>query len=448
MLEKITSFITGIMVAIGGFFTPTPMQDAPIEPAPIQEESFGAFSPVAGGTYRLKTSIGTSDTTIILSAFTEPITGNPLTMTSLATDIGYATIDPQSSTRKEFVSFTGITQNADGSATLSGVSRGLGFQSPFTASSTLRKSHPGQSIFILSDSPQLFSEYARRRSNETITGQWTFTTFPITPSTTPATVTTSGQVELATGGEAASSTLTGDSGALLALHTGISTSSAPASGNVVVVTGDDGDIDAGFIPALYATVSTTIFSTIGTSTYSKPSGLRQLVVEMCGAGGGGFTANDGGGADAVGTGGGAGGYLKKFFAASAVPDSVSIFVGTGGATDSAGGQTKFGGVATTSGGSAGSETTAQAQGGAGGTATGGNINIVGQDAPAVYGNVFSGAGADSFFGSGGDPITAASTDGNPGVGFCSGGSGARDTSNFIRAGGVGSSGVVIITEFF
>lgn len=278
MLEKITSFITGIMVAIGGFFTPTPVQDAPIEPAPIQEESFGAFSPVAGGTYRLKTSIGTSDTTIILSAFTEPITGNPLTMTSLATDIGYATIDPQSSTRKEFVSFTGITQNADGSATLTGVSRGLGFQSPFTASSTLRKSHPGQSIFILSDSPQLFNEYARRRSNEIITGQWTFTTFPITPSTTPATATTSGQVELATGGEAASSTLTGDSGASLALYTGISTSSAPASGNVVVVTGDDGNIDSEFLGSdvnnrVSLTASTTFTgATLPQASYITASG--------------------------------------------------------------------------------------------------------------------------------------------------------------------------------
>jgi hypothetical protein len=183
MLAAIKSFVVGVALSIGSFFgivsedTTVIPQETPVVVQQDQaEEDLGSFSPAAGGTYRLKTSIGTTDTTITLSSFKEPVTGNLITMTSLASDIGYATVDPQSATRKEFISFTGITQNNDGTAVLTGVSRGLSFQSPFTASSTLRKAHPGQSILILSDSPQLFSEYARRRYAETITEQWVFPT--------------------------------------------------------------------------------------------------------------------------------------------------------------------------------------------------------------------------------------------------------------------------------
>lgn len=141
----------------------------------VEKAKLSAFNPAAGDTYRLRSSIGTTDTSISLSEFKTPISSIPITMSVLDSDIGYGTIDPQSSTRKEFISFTGVTQNADGTATLTGVTRGLSFVSPFTASSTLRKSHPGQSIFILSDSPQLFEEYAPRRDSALITGDWNIT---------------------------------------------------------------------------------------------------------------------------------------------------------------------------------------------------------------------------------------------------------------------------------
>ena len=225
--------------------------------------TLGAFNQAAGGTYRLQTSVGTTDTTIRLSSFKEPVTNNLITMTSLNSDIGYATIDPQSSTRKEFISFTGITQNADNSATLSGVTRGLAFQYPFTASTTLRKSHPGQSILILSDSPQVFEEFAKKRSNETITGQWTFDTFPIAQSTSSnATATTTGNIELATGQEAASSTRFGDFGPLV-IPAAIATSSySTTSKHVIPVTRTDGILPEGFV------ASSTKFSVTGTSTFS------------------------------------------------------------------------------------------------------------------------------------------------------------------------------------
>jgi hypothetical protein len=111
-------------------------------------------------------------------------------MTYLGSVIGYGTLDPQSS-NSEFISFTGITQNTDGSATLTGVTRGL-TRTPqggyCTASTTLAQAHSGQSIFIsTSDSPCFFAEYAVKRNDESITGLWHFNSFLPTTSITPTT---------------------------------------------------------------------------------------------------------------------------------------------------------------------------------------------------------------------------------------------------------------------
>lgn len=136
----------------------------------------GAFNSSGGGTYRLKSSIGISDTTINLSSFKEPVSNTPYTMSYLNSVIGYGTIEPQIPGRSEFVSFSGITQSSDGSAQLTGVSRGLTRTpagSSCSASTTLAIRHGGQSAFILSDSPCLFAEYAVKRNDEIITGSWT-----------------------------------------------------------------------------------------------------------------------------------------------------------------------------------------------------------------------------------------------------------------------------------
>lgn len=164
----------------------------------IEQVSFGDFNPSGGGTYRLRSSIGLSDTVVRLSSFKEPVSNIPYTMSYLNTSIGYGTLGPQTNS-SEFVSFTGITQNADGSANLTGVVRGL-TRTPAgslcTASSTLAQPHAGQSIFILSDSPCLFAEYAVKRNNEAITGQWTYNT--VLPTTSLSATTSQQFVNKAT----------------------------------------------------------------------------------------------------------------------------------------------------------------------------------------------------------------------------------------------------------
>lgn len=159
------------------------------------------FHPTGGSQYTLGASIGSTDTTILLSSFTEPISGTPYTMVLMDTDIVYATIAPISA-NSEFISFTGIVQNADGTATLTGVTRGLSRSYPYTSSSTFKLPHAGQSIFILSDSPSLFGEFAIKSNAETVGGDWnftgnvTFTNFPVTPSNSNASSTVKGVSKL------------------------------------------------------------------------------------------------------------------------------------------------------------------------------------------------------------------------------------------------------------
>lgn len=131
------------------------------------------FNVMSGQSYTLGSSISSTQTTVILSAFKVPVTETNITMASMNTDIAFGTLAPGTSSA-ELISFTGVTQNADGTATLTGVTRGLDKQYPYTESSAFKQPHAGQTIFILSDAPQVFDQYATRTSDETITGKYTF----------------------------------------------------------------------------------------------------------------------------------------------------------------------------------------------------------------------------------------------------------------------------------
>ena len=140
-----------------------------------------------------------------------------ITMSTLNTTIAYATIAPKTS-QSEIISFTGITQNSDGTATITGISRGLQFQYPFTASASYQIPHSGQSIFILSDAPQVFQEYVPINDNVTINGLVTFAQPPvgINPGGQPnASPTVLGVVQEATTLQVNSGCNTGSTGGVL-----------------------------------------------------------------------------------------------------------------------------------------------------------------------------------------------------------------------------------------
>lgn len=131
------------------------------------------FRTMSGQSFTLGSSISSTQTTILLSSFKVPVTGTDITMASMGTSIAFGTLAPGTSS-SELISFTGVTQNSDGSALLTGVTRGLDKEYPGTEDTTFKQPHAGQTIFILSDAPQVFNQYTAKVNAETITGKWTF----------------------------------------------------------------------------------------------------------------------------------------------------------------------------------------------------------------------------------------------------------------------------------
>ena len=284
--------------------------------------SFGADAvlPIAGATYNLSGSgVSSSASSITLSSLTLPQSGQKLLDADFSTTF-YITLEPGNRTRQEIASCTTVVQNAAGTATLSGCSRGLSPITPYTSSTTLQFAHGGGTQVIFSDPPQLFNEAIFRDNNATSTAThtWSSTTpprydyVPANHATGAIVSTTSefasmaalsavvasgcldaaegnqGCVELATGAEAASSTSSG-SEARLVIPASRATSSPythSGSGNTyAVITEDDGYIAEGFIDYSQnitrtgtvthsATTSLSAMTAIATSSPSYLAGLN------------------------------------------------------------------------------------------------------------------------------------------------------------------------------
>lgn len=100
-------------------------------------------------------SIG--DTTIVLQSMVG-IDGSNIVTADIGS-VGEGTLEPGNGTQEEAIQFTGITQNANGTATLTGVSTVL-FKYPYTATSGLAKTHAGASTFILSNTAAFYNQFA------------------------------------------------------------------------------------------------------------------------------------------------------------------------------------------------------------------------------------------------------------------------------------------------
>lgn len=116
-------------------------------------------------------------TTIPVQSFKDPQENNIVTA-----DLGdkcYATLEPNT-IREEIISFTGVTQNADGTADLTGVTRNLDYTTPYTQISSTGFAHAGGTLLVVSNNPQVYDDMSSNANDETITGIWTFdsTAFP------------------------------------------------------------------------------------------------------------------------------------------------------------------------------------------------------------------------------------------------------------------------------
>ncbi len=127
-------------------------------------------------------------TSLTLKSF-KTIDGALLTMTDFGS-IGFGTLEPGNGIQEEQISFTGVVQNANGTATLTGVKSVL-FVNPYTATTGLAKTHAGSTPFIISNTSGFYDQFTAKNNDETIPGNWDFTgqvTFaiaPISPITNP-----------------------------------------------------------------------------------------------------------------------------------------------------------------------------------------------------------------------------------------------------------------------
>lgn len=145
-------------------------------------------------------SIG--DTTILLQSMLG-IDG----VTIVTADLGsfaFGTLEPGNGIQEEAIIFTGITQNANGTATLTGVSS-IGFKQPYAVTSGLTKTHAGASKFILSNDAAFYNNFTLYLN--AIAGA----------GAANASTAVKGLVQAATAAQINSGTATGSTGAVLSV---------------------------------------------------------------------------------------------------------------------------------------------------------------------------------------------------------------------------------------
>ena len=124
------------------------------------------------------------DTSITLTSFTT-IDGTALAMTDFGTK-GYFTLEPGSGDQEEPGTFSGVVQNSNGTATLTGVKSQLTI-SPYTETSGLSKTHPGGVKLVITNTAGFYNDLTSKDNDETISGTWTFTNpnYPQMDASTP-----------------------------------------------------------------------------------------------------------------------------------------------------------------------------------------------------------------------------------------------------------------------
>ncbi len=150
----------------------------------------------------LYSGMAVSDVTCRVTPYPVDLDGVKLSMTDFGTT-GYFTIDPKISGYEEICSFTGLTDNGDGTATLTGLTRNLLGKSPYTASGTGGKLHGSSAVVVFSDNPQLYANLKAYIDGIALAG------------TVNATTSLQGLVQLPTTAQVNAGTSTGSSGAAL-----------------------------------------------------------------------------------------------------------------------------------------------------------------------------------------------------------------------------------------
>ncbi len=166
MKNKFKKIVSGLLIgifslSIGGLIANATQNFTPVQ---VTQPSY------------LKLGIGPSDTSIRITGLLSNTT--LLTMTNFGIK-GYGTLDPNNSGNSETIDFTGIVNNLDGTETLTGVDRGISNVYPYTASVSNTHSHSANSIFVVSNTAQYYSNFLSNINDATITSSYIYS------STTP-----------------------------------------------------------------------------------------------------------------------------------------------------------------------------------------------------------------------------------------------------------------------
>lgn len=222
-------------------------------------------------------------TTVVLTALTD-IYGNAITSMTSFGATGYITLEPDTS-NEEGAIFTGVTANANGTVSLTGVSTILA-QSPYTATSGLVRQHSGGTKVVVTDNVAFWANFANisnlntftilPQSAATPTANSDFTTKTyvdnVAISGAPnANTTTKGIVQEATQAQLLAKTASGSTGAELYVNPATMPSTLLSDYKA-----DTGAADASVItpaPAItaYVTGQRFSFKVAGTNTTTTPT---------------------------------------------------------------------------------------------------------------------------------------------------------------------------------
>jgi hypothetical protein len=185
-------------------------------------------------------------------------------------------------------------------------------------------------------------------------------------------------------------------------------------------------------------------------TFTIPTGVSRVMIEMWGGGGGGGGSSNGG-TGYAGDGGGGGAYAKSLFS---VTSNITVTIGAGGAAGTSGGgnggagtttSVSGGAVLTAGGGSGGLGKDANSTVTSGGTPTATSssvLGITGYPGGGETGGGTGGVGGNApAGGAGGQPNAPGTNGGVPGGG---GSGGSQTSAPGPAAGGAGAAGMVII----
>jgi hypothetical protein len=188
-------------------------------------------------------------------------------------------------------------------------------------------------------------------------------------------------------------------------------------------------------------------------TWTKPSGVTRVCVQVRGGGGGGGAATSTADIQHA-AGGGQGGYSEKLIDVSAIStETVTIGAlgggGGGGGTGNQGGTSSFGAHCSATGGAGGEGGSAglRPRGGAGGSGSGGDINRRGQGGMNGMRTGTATHGIAGMGGGEGNGRGSVATDGEAAEANSGAGGGGAEADGGNPGGGAGGSGLVTVWEY-